>query len=164
MLIVIDSREQHPFTFTGPRYAGCRTMVGTLQAADYSLAGLETHVAVERKSLPDLVQCLGRERARFVREMQRAAAYDSFAVVVEANYTDLSTHKYNGQLTAHSACQSIAAFQVRYPVQFLFAGTRAAAEYACWSFLRQFLETHTKRLSAIVRAHGVIHGTPADVG
>ena len=153
MWIVTDSREQTPFTFSGPRYEGTTTSIGTLRAGDYSLTGLESYVSVERKSLPDLVLCLGRERARFVREMQLAAAYDAFAVVIEATYGDLAAHKYSGQLSAHSACQSIAAFQVRYPVQFMFAGSHAGAEYACWSFLKQYLETAQKRLKAIVKAH-----------
>ena len=89
-----------------------------------------------------------------MRELQRAAAYDAFSVIIEGTYGDLASHKYRGELNAHSACQSIAAFQVRYPVQFMFAGSRAGAEYACWSFLKQYLETAQKRLTAIVKAHG----------
>jgi len=85
MLIIQDSREQAPYAFTGPRYEGVTVKVGTLQTGDYSLHGLTDKVAVERKSLPDLVQCLGRERDRFERELQRAAALAAFCVVVEAS-------------------------------------------------------------------------------
>ena len=63
MLIVVDSREQCPFPFAHERY-GAKTKQGALTVGDYSLAGLEDKVAVERKSLPDLVACLGRERER----------------------------------------------------------------------------------------------------
>ena len=66
MLIVVDSREQCPFPFTHERYEA-QVQPGTLTVGDYSLAGLEDKVAVERKSLPDLVACLGRERERFAR-------------------------------------------------------------------------------------------------
>lgn len=154
MLITVDSREQAPFTFTGPRYEGTTTTTGTLQSGDYSLNKLESLVSVERKSLQDLVMCLGRERERFEREMQRAAAYDSFLVVVEASFGDLATHQYRSQLNAHSACQSVLAFTARYRVPFLFAGSRTAAEYATWGFLRQYLESARKRYAAIVKAHG----------
>lgn len=84
MMILMDSREQRPFAFSGPRYEGVAVETGTLAVGDYSLAGLTDRVAVERKELSDLVQCLGRERERFERELQRGAALDAFAVVVEA--------------------------------------------------------------------------------
>ena len=78
MLIVVDSREQCPFPFAHERY-GAKTKQGALTVGDYSLAGLEDKVAVERKSLPDLVACLGRERERFERELMRGAALDAKA-------------------------------------------------------------------------------------
>ena len=49
MLIVVDSREQCPFPFAHERY-GAKTKQGALTVGDYSLAGLEDKVAVERKS------------------------------------------------------------------------------------------------------------------
>ncbi len=127
MKILIDSREQSPFAFQHEKYTGTVTEVGTLDTGDYSLAGLTDRVAVERKSLPDLVACLGRERERFEREMQ---------------------------LNPHSACQSVLAFTARYRIPFLFAGSRAGAEYVCWGFLRQYLESARKRWGNIVKAHG----------
>ena len=156
MKIIIDSREQLPFAFVGERYAEATTEQGTLTVGDYSLAGLADKVACERKSLPDLVQCLGRERERFERELQRAAALDAFAVVVESSWADLAAGSYRSQLNPHAACQSVLAFTARYRVPFLFAGNRAAAEYATWGFLRQYLEQAKKRYSAIVKAHGNI--------
>ena len=153
MKVIVDSREQAPFTFSHEKYEVEATR-GALTVGDYSLAGLEDKVAVERKSLPDLVQCLGRERDRFERELQRGAALDAFCVVVEAGWTDLSGGKYRSRLKPHAACQSVAAFTVRYHVPFMFAGSRTAAEYICWSFLRQYLEGARRRWRAIVRAHG----------
>jgi len=88
--IVVDSREQAPFAFEHERYAGITVESGPLDTGDYSLAGLSDLVAVERKSIPDLVACLSRERERFEREMQRAAALDAFAVVIEASWHDLA--------------------------------------------------------------------------
>ena len=154
MKVVFDSREQQPFTFHLGKYAGMTLEVGTLDTGDYSLAGLTDRVAVERKSLPDLVACLGRERERFERELQRAAALDAFAVVVEASWADLAGGQYRSQLNPHSACQSVLAFTARYRIPFMFAGSRAAAEYACHGFLKQYLESARKRWGTIVKAHG----------
>ncbi len=153
MTILIDTREQRPFTFEHERY-DVQIQPWTLTVGDYSLRGLEDKVAVERKSLPDLVQCLGRERERFERELQRGAALDAFAVVIEAGWTDLSGGHFRSHINPHAACQSVLAFMARYRTPFLFAGSRAAAEYAAWGFLRQYLEGARKRWANIVKAHG----------
>lgn len=154
MKIIIDSREQAPFTFQHEKYTGTVVEVGTLPTGDYSLTGLTDRVAVERKSLPDLVACLGRERERFERELQRAAALDAFVVVIESSWAELAAGQYRSQLNPHSACQSVLAFTARYRTPFIFAGSRAGAEYACWGFLRQYLESARKRWGSIVKAHG----------
>ena len=153
MLIVVDSREQCPFSFTHERYE-VQVQPGTLTVGDYSLAGLEDKVAVERKSLPDLVACLGREQERFERELMRGAALDAFAVVCEGSWLELARGEYRSQLNPHAACQSVLAFTARYRVPFLFAGTRGAAEYMTWGFLRQYLESARKRWKAIAKAQG----------
>ncbi|MCA1987342.1 MAG: hypothetical protein LDL27_12865, partial [Desulfovibrio sp.] len=68
MKIVVDTREQRPFRFE--RWPAVILEPGTLPTGDYSLPGLAHRVALERKSLDDLVSCLkstGRER--FEREL-----------------------------------------------------------------------------------------------
>ncbi|MCL2178136.1 MAG: hypothetical protein FWC28_06750 [Proteobacteria bacterium] len=130
--------------------------VCALPIGDYSLSGLADKVAVERKSLADLVACLGRERERFERELQGAAALDAFAVVVEASWGELAAGNYRSQLDPHSACQSVLTFMARYHVPFVFAGSRARAEYVTWGFLRQYLEGARKRWGSIVKAHGEV--------
>ena len=155
MKIIVDTREQQPFCFAHERYAGTSVTEGTLMTGDYSLAGLCDKVAVERKSLPDLIGCLtdsGRER--FENELQRAAALDAFLVVVESSWADMAGGKYRSRMLPHAACQSVLAFIVRYGVPFHFAGSREGAEYSTWGFLRQYLESARKRYGGIVKAHG----------
>lgn len=153
MKILIDNREQRPFSFQGKHYAGVEIKAGTLYSGDYSLAGLEDKIAVERKELSDLVQCLGRERERFERELMRAAGMECFAVVVESSWPELAHGDYSSRINPHAACQSVAAFIARYKIPFFFAGSRAGAEYATWSILRQYLEGARKRYAAIIQAH-----------
>lgn len=157
MRVVIDTREQAPFAFNGYE---AEVLAGTLPTGDYSLAGLEDRVAVERKELGDLVACLGRERERFERELQRAAGLDAFMVVVESPWEALAKGNYRSALNPHAACQSVLAFQARYRIPFLFAGSRAAAEYATWGFLRQYLESARKRLKGLLAAHGEGEAAP----
>ncbi len=140
MKLIVDTREQLPFEFTHERYKDATLQKGTLSIGDYSVFGFENSVAVERKSLPDLVGCLGRDRERFERELQRARGLDSFCVVVEASWLDLARGEYRSQLNPHAACQSVMSFSARYGISFLFAGSRTAAEYVVYSFLRQYLK------------------------
>ena len=154
MKIVVDSREQAPFSFGHGRYAGTVVETGTLDTGDYSLVGLTDKIAVERKSLDDLLGCLTSGRERFERELSRGGGMDFFAVVVEASWADLAGGKYRSRMNPHAACQSVLSFMYRYGAPFLFTGSRAAAEYATHGILRQYLESARKRYAAILKAHG----------
>ena len=153
MTIVVDTREQAPFDFLQCG-ADIETARAALSTGDYSLAGLETRIAVERKSLFDLVQCLGAGRARFERELQRAAALESFCVVVESTWQALVDGKYRSNLNPGAACASIAAFSARYGIAFHFAGNRAQAERYTALYLRQYLRGKAHELDAIRQALG----------
>lgn len=118
MRIIIDTREQTPFSF-GPEV---ETTPGTLQTGDYSLAGLEGLCAIERKSLADLVMCCGPERERFKRELQRLRAYRCRAVIVEGDLADVVGHRYRGEMNPHAVLGSVASWQSRYETPFNFAG------------------------------------------
>lgn len=129
MQILIDSREQKPFSFTEAVYQPLALASQALPIGDYSLAGLQDKIAVERKELADLVQCLGRERDRFERELARGLGLDVFCVVVEADWQALAKGQYRSRMNPHAACQSVAAFTARYRLPFIFAGSRRGAEY-----------------------------------
>lgn len=154
--IICDSREQKPFTFTGAHiYEGTTVEAGTLVTGDYTVKGLGAAVAVERKSLPDLIQCLSGSRERFVRELERSRALEAFAVVVEAPWEALAKGQYRSRLAPLAATQSIASFMSRLQIPFWFCGSRAAAEFCCWSFLRQYAEGQRQKLKAVERALGL---------
>ena len=149
MKIVVDSREQAAFPFTG--YDAYVTQ-GTLTAGDYSLAGLESLVAVERKSLPDLVACLGRERDRFVRELERLRGFESAAVVVESPISALALGEYRSAMAPKAAYESVVAFMCRYRLTFYFAQDRRGAERFTYSFLRHYQRTVERRYQAVTKA------------
>lgn len=150
MKIIADTREQEPFTFEHERYGGVVVSREKLDTGDYSLPGLTDKVAVERKSLPDLIACLSHERERFERELQRAAALDAFAVVIEASRQDVVAHNYRSKMLPHAILKSILAFSVRYSAKFFFSGSRSGAEYDCYGFLEQYYIPAKKRLKEIV--------------
>ena len=147
--IVVDSREQAPFRFTGLPVA---VSVGALEAGDYSVAGFTRRIAVERKELQDLVGCLSRERGRFERELARLRGYDAAAVVVESPAVALRTGRYLGRLDAGAAWQSVLAFSMRYRIPFIFCADRADAEAVTFDLLRHYARDRWRELQALAPA------------
>jgi ERCC4-type nuclease len=129
---IIDSREQLPFALEP-----LQSVRGTLQAGDYSVCGLDSEIAIERKSLSDLIACCGTERARFERELQKLLAYRTRAVVVEASWSDLSAGGWRSKLPPESATGSVLAW-IGQGVPFLFCGSREAAQRATVRLLGLF--------------------------
>ena len=152
MKILIDSREQLPFAFGG--YEAALEVVG-LPVGDYSLPGFEDRIAIERKSLDDLVGCLmGDNRARFERELARGRHYDLFVVVIEASLADVSQGRYRSEMKPAAALQSVIAFMVRYRVPFIWAGSRSGAEYVTYSMLAKYLREISERYKAALKHQG----------
>ena len=79
---VVDSREQTPFDL-----APMRTITKGLDVGDYSVAGLEAVISIERKSLMDFVSCCGRERDRFQRELDRLRGWPVSCVLIESTFS-----------------------------------------------------------------------------
>lgn len=152
MNIVCDTREQHPYTFE--RFQDVTVTRAALQSGDYSLPGAEHLVALERKSIDDLVSCLCRERERFERELHRLRPFDLAAVIVECNLLDLARGNYRSKMNPTSAVNSVLALHQRYGVPFLFCGTRAGGEYCVHELLRLWVRDAQRRVDGIAGAFG----------
>jgi DNA excision repair protein ERCC-4 len=99
---IIDTREQLPLDLSP-----LQAYIGSLTTGDYSVRGLEHVVAIERKGIGDLLACIGTERERFDRELQRLLAYPMRALVVEASWADLEQGKWHSQVTPAAAVGSV---------------------------------------------------------
>ena len=134
--IIIDTREQNPLDFPN-----LPTTVGALDAGDYSIVGLTHLVAVERKSLDDLLACIGRERDRFKRELQRLRAYRFRLLVVEADAADLEAGQWRSTLQPAHVVGSLAAWTAQYGLPVWLAGDHAGAGRFVEKFLYQCART-----------------------
>ena len=142
-MILIDTREKQPYQFI---QTNIDTQVDTLPIGDYSIMGFTDRVAVERKSLDDLVGCLmGKSRDRFERELQKGRFLELFVVVVEASMYDIRSGAYRSNMKPHAVLQSIIAFQIRYGTSFMFCGGREGGEYITFSLLQKYLYEIEKR-------------------
>jgi len=97
-----------------------------LSTGDYSVLGLESIVALERKSLPDLISCVGINRERFEKEIQRLLAYETRAIIVESTWSALELGEWRGQITPSQALGSVLGWIAR-GIPIIMAGTPAEA-------------------------------------
>ena len=130
--IVIDSREQEPYSFD-PRLAGA--VRRALTAGDYSLAGLEDQVAVERKTLDDFVSTVIHRRRRFREELRKLSRYRAACVVVEAELLDVLGKRYRGEARPEAVVGSALSILLDYGVPVAFCGNRQAARHFTQAFL-----------------------------
>lgn len=108
-----------------------RSVSKSLQTGDYSLVGLESHIAIERKSLDDLLGSLGTGRDRFERELERMRGLPCRYVIVEASWGDIEMGSYRSKMHPNAVMGSICAWMAR-GIPFLFAGRAdRAGKIAC---------------------------------
>lgn len=118
---IIDTREKAPLDL-----APLKVVRATLPTADYSVVGLEHVVAIERKSLSDLVGCVGASRERFDACIQRMLGYQVRAVVVEATWEQLELGGWRGVVTPGHVVGSVLGW-IGQGIPFVLAGTRERA-------------------------------------
>ena len=118
---ICDTREQLPLDL-----APLRVEVASLTTGDYSVKGLEQFVAIERKSEGDLLMCIGQERERFERELDRLRAYEVRAVVCETSWSALETAQWRSQITSKQAIGSILGW-IGWGIPFLLVGNHQRA-------------------------------------
>lgn len=124
VVVVVDTREQEPWTFDPERIEVVRR---ALPAGDYSLAGRERSVAVERKSLEDLVSTVIRRRDRFRRELQQLEHYDFACVVVEAELREVLLGRYRSAAHPSAVLGAVLSIAVDYRVPVFFCSDRQVA-------------------------------------
>lgn len=118
----------------------------TLATGDYSLEGLADVIAVERKSLADLAMCVGRERERFERELERLARMPYPALVVEASMADILLGAARSEVHPHAVIGSLVSWSVRFRIPVWLCTGRREAAAITYKILLKALEAHTRQL------------------
>lgn len=131
--VAVDSREQRPWTFEG-----LETVTKKLDAGDYSVVGLESRLALERKSGEDMLGSLTVGRERFEREMDRLASYERALIIVEASFDELvSGLTFRSQMRPAALVGSIGSIFARWGVATVVAGSRENAQRIALAVLRK---------------------------
>lgn len=129
LVAIIDTREKLPLDLS-PLKMERRD----LKTGDYSVKGLEHIMTIERKSLPDLVGCVGRDRERFEYEMHRILAFPYKMVLVECEFGALFTKSWRGSLEPAHLTGSVLGW-MRRGIPFLFIQDRTEAGKMAARFL-----------------------------
>lgn len=121
---IIDTSEELPLDLSP-----LRSEVASLTTGDYSVKGLEHIISLERKSLSDLIRCVGRDRERFDREIQRLLAYPCRGLVVEATWAHLEVKNWRGKVTPSQALGSVLGWAARGLPIFMVGDHKRAGKY-----------------------------------
>ena len=132
--VVVDTREQEPYHFDPDSVTVTRR---ALPAGDYPLEGWEDAVAVERKTLEDLVGTVIRSRKRFRKEVERLAEFEAACVVVEANLSDILTRGYRSGAHPNAVLGAVLSIVVDFRVPVFFCSDRQAACRFVEGYLRR---------------------------
>lgn len=139
--IVIDTREQLPYTFDG-----LPTVLATLKSGDYSLAGFEHRIAVERKSHADLWGSMTSGRARFQRCCERLSQLERAAIVIECSMAEACERpSYIQRTNPASVVGGLISWSAQYRLPVFFCDNRAFAERVTLRYLIAFAKHLTKQ-------------------
>ncbi len=141
MVIVVDTREQDEYTF-----GDAKVVRRKLDAGDYSVAGLENRVAIERKNIDDFVNTVIYQKERFHEELCALARMDFAAIVVEASLTDVLDHRYKSGVRPVSVIGAAVAIMVEYRVPIIFCGNRQLACHVTHAILQRFASKHPVKI------------------
>lgn len=130
MLIRTDTREQNPLAFER-----CASIPGTIKTFDYAIEGDQDRFAIERKSLPDLIQSLAIQK-NWIRELKkirraRAAGFPRLFYVIEAERADIEHFDYSiftrGRVRAAFLFHQLSELEYIHDVHVIFSGDSLGA-------------------------------------
>lgn len=134
--IVIDSREQKPYKFTNAVVKGLKT-------GDYSIEGLESRVAIERKSKADAYGSLSTGRKRFEREVERLSDMDYGAILVESSLKGFMIPPKYSKMNPKHAVSSLVSWSVKYKrLPIFFCENRIYGRALVLKLLSKFWKYH----------------------
>lgn len=158
--VVIDTREQAPYSFQGleanadhgraPLVVHCER--ATLPTGDYSIRGMERYIVVERKSLSDAYGTFIGDRERWERELDRMMKIPSCHVVIEAGWDEIAAGpvKVDGAKIGKAVMRSIFAWTIRFPhVHWWAAPSREWGETMTFRILEKFWEADQWQLKQL---------------
>lgn len=127
-LVIVDTREKEPFPLFAnhPNWiAGERR--GTLKTGDYTIEGMENFLCLERKSLPDMVDCSVTNRQRFIAACDRLSKFKWKAILIEATLEDIKGgfEQFDIPSNVHPnvVCGTLDAIEAKFGIPIIYTST-----------------------------------------
>lgn len=128
MKVLVDSREQKPYSFK-------ESETVTLETGDYTLQEVDT--AIERKTKSDFLQSITQERERFERECRRADDFEKpMIILVEAPREDFEKGVYHSAAHPNAVIGTIETWEECYNIEFVFENGRRKANQRATAILK----------------------------
>jgi len=139
-VVLVDTREKQPLTI----YANHPNWIGgerrcKLKTGDYTVEGMESLLALERKSLADLVACTVVYRKLFFANCERLAKFRWKAILIEASYEDIKTpfdeFDIPSEVHPNAVCGTLDAIEAKFNIPIIYTSTRrelAVERAASW--------------------------------
>lgn len=155
MTFIVDTREPWPHPWATLLPVDARLVRGTLETGDLALAALPEGAICERKTVPDFLAAIGRERRRFDLELKRARYCGSFCIIVEGTFADVLTANHARGLLSEAAITGTIASWTRRGAPVLFAGSVHAAADLAYRFLAGQVREIERAAKALAKAKAV---------
>lgn len=147
-VIIVDTREQEPLAFHH-----FKSIRGSLRAGDYSFCGGENLMAVERKSLADMISCCSdSNRYRFEWELHRLTGFSFRRLLIVGARAEVEGHMYRSRIKPQAVFGSLGAWEARYAVPVVWSPSpeEAAEQVETWAWWmsREIVRNASRLLTA----------------
>jgi DNA excision repair protein ERCC-4 len=136
--IVIDSAEHMGYKFEGFTNWFFGTIRKRLPVGDYTLLGMEDEVAVERKTIQDLVNSIIQDRRDFIEKCQKLSTFKKKCLVIEGSLSSIKTPYEDSRAHPNAVLGSLLAAQERWDIPVYFLDDFLLAEEFVASMLSKY--------------------------
>jgi ERCC4-type nuclease len=148
--IIRDTREQTPWDFTFEHTVA--EELGTIKTGDYAVKGIEDKLCIERKGcIEEFANNLGKEYARFKRELVRMDEFPHSFIICEFPLRDLMEYPFHNNNTKLQQTSKISGkyllkimleIQLDHKVKIIFCNSKFYAIRTALSLMKRIHERY----------------------
>ena len=135
---MIDSAEHLGYTFGRFTNWFSGSVRKRLKVGDYTILGMEDEIAVERKTVPDLVNSIIQDRKDFIEKCERLSTFRKKCLVIEGTLGAIKTPYEDSNAHPNAVLGSLVAAQERWEIPVYFLDDFLLAE----EFVASMLSKH----------------------
>lgn len=132
--VIVDTREKQPWVF--PNY---NTKRKALKNGDYSVVRYEKQIAIERKSVADLISSFTTTRKRMIIRLEAMGKLPCAALIVEGSVWSIITGTQYSNVNGRLLFGSVSALCAIHNVSLILADDREGAQTAANCLIEGYL-------------------------